>query len=40
MKCFVGIDPGSTTTKAVVLNTESQVIGRGITKMGYPEQSG
>ncbi|NQV60203.1 MAG: benzoyl-CoA reductase subunit A [Alphaproteobacteria bacterium] len=31
MQCFVGIDLGSTTTKAVVMNEELQVIGRGIT---------
>jgi benzoyl-CoA reductase subunit A len=31
MKTFVGIDLGSTTTKAVLLDEESQVIGRGIT---------
>ena len=31
MKTYVGIDLGSTTTKAVVLDTESRVIGRGIT---------
>jgi len=31
MQTFVGIDLGSTTTKAVVLDESSQVIGRGIT---------
>jgi len=31
MKTFVGIDLGSTTTKSVVLDDSSQVIGRGIT---------
>jgi benzoyl-CoA reductase subunit A len=31
MQVFVGIDLGSTTTKAVVLDTEGNVIGRGIT---------
>ena len=31
MKVFVGIDLGSTTTKAVVLDEQQQVIGRGIT---------
>ena len=31
MKTFVGIDLGSTTTKAVLLDEESHVIGRGIT---------
>ena len=31
MKTFVGIDLGSTTTKAVLLDEKSQVIGRGIT---------
>jgi len=31
MKTFVGIDLGSTTTKAVLLDETSQVIGRGIT---------
>ncbi|MCB9896164.1 MAG: benzoyl-CoA reductase subunit A [Planctomycetes bacterium] len=31
MDCFVGIDLGSTTTKAVVLDTAGQIIGRGIT---------
>src|SRR5512135_3180289 len=31
MKTFVGIDLGSTTTKAVVLDEEGAVLGRGIT---------
>jgi benzoyl-CoA reductase subunit A len=31
MKCFVGIDLGSTTTKAVVLDETAEVLGRGIT---------
>ncbi len=31
MKTFVGIDLGSTTTKAVLLDEEEQVLGRGIT---------
>jgi len=31
MKCTVGIDLGSTTTKAVVLDAEGTVLGRGIT---------
>jgi benzoyl-CoA reductase subunit A len=31
MKCFIGIDLGSTTTKAVVMDEDSQVLGRGIT---------
>ena len=31
MKTFVGIDLGSTTTKAILLDENSQVIGRGIT---------
>ncbi len=31
MRCFVGIDLGSTTTKAVVLDEASEVLGRGIT---------
>jgi benzoyl-CoA reductase subunit A len=31
MKIFIGIDLGSTTTKAVVLDEQQQVIGRGIT---------
>lgn len=31
MRCFVGIDLGSTTTKAVVLDEEGLVLGRGIT---------
>jgi len=31
MKCVIGIDLGSTTTKAVILDENSEVIGRGIT---------
>ena len=31
MQCFIGIDLGSTTTKAVVMDAELQVLGRGIT---------
>ena len=31
MKCFVGIDLGSTTTKAVVVDEQARVLGRGIT---------
>src|SRR3970282_1911535 len=31
MRCFIGIDLGSTTTKAVVIDEQQQVIGRGIT---------
>src|SRR5581483_3833341 len=31
MRCFVGIDLGSTTTKAVVMDEGQNVIGRGIT---------
>ena len=31
MKTFVGIDLGSTTTKAILLDDESHVLGRGIT---------
>jgi len=31
MRCFIGIDLGSTTTKAVVLDERQNVIGRGIT---------
>jgi len=31
MNCFVGIDLGSTTTKAVVLDADGRVLGRGIT---------
>ncbi len=31
MKCFVGIDLGSTTTKAVVLDEGGRILGRGIT---------
>jgi benzoyl-CoA reductase subunit A len=31
MKCFIGIDLGSTTTKSVVVDESTQVLGRGIT---------
>ena len=31
MKCFIGIDLGSTTTKAVMLDERGEVLGRGIT---------
>jgi benzoyl-CoA reductase subunit A len=31
MKTFIGIDLGSTTTKAIVLDGEETVLGRGIT---------
>jgi benzoyl-CoA reductase subunit A len=31
MKCFIGIDLGSTTTKAVVMDPGGEVLGRGIT---------
>src|SRR3972149_4542493 len=31
MRCFIGIDLGSTTTKAVVIDEKQNVIGRGIT---------
>ena len=31
MKCFVGVDLGSTTTKAVVLDDQERLLGRGIT---------
>jgi len=31
MKCFIGIDLGSTTTKAVVMDEDQNIIGRGIT---------
>jgi benzoyl-CoA reductase subunit A len=31
MKCFIGIDLGSTTTKAVLMDEDLQVLGRGIT---------
>ncbi|MCA8981893.1 MAG: benzoyl-CoA reductase subunit A [Planctomycetes bacterium] len=31
MKCYVGIDLGSTTTKAVVLDEDGGILGRGIT---------
>ena len=31
MKCFVGIDLGSTTTKAVLMDDNGEILGRGIT---------
>ncbi len=31
MRCFIGIDLGSTTTKAVVMGEDREVLGRGIT---------
>jgi benzoyl-CoA reductase subunit A len=31
MRCFIGIDLGSTTTKAVVMDEDQNVLGRGIT---------
>src|SRR6187455_930463 len=31
MRCFIGIDLGSTTTKAVVMDEQQNVLGRGIT---------
>src|SRR5512145_1429116 len=31
MRCFIGIDLGSTTTKAVVMNEAQEILGRGIT---------
>ena len=31
MKCFIGIDLGSTTTKAVLMDDNQQALGRGIT---------
>jgi len=31
MKCFIGIDLGSTTTKAVMMDTNGEILGRGIT---------
>ena len=31
MRCFIGIDLGSTTTKAVVIDEQQHVLGRGIT---------
>src|SRR5450631_209751 len=31
MRCFIGIDLGSTTTKAVVIDENRNLIGRGIT---------
>ena len=31
MRCFIGIDLGSTTTKAVVVDEHQNILGRGIT---------
>jgi len=31
MKCFIGIDLGSTTTKAVMMDMNGEILGRGIT---------
>jgi len=31
MKCYIGIDLGSTTTKAVLVNENAEILGRGIT---------
>ena len=31
MRCFIGIDLGSTTTKAVVVDEQQNILGRGIT---------
>src|SRR5512134_1505673 len=31
MNCYIGIDLGSTTTKAVVMDDDARVLGRGIT---------
>jgi benzoyl-CoA reductase subunit A len=31
MKCFIGIDLGSTTTKAVMMDSSGEILGRGIT---------
>ena len=31
MRCFIGIDLGSTTTKAVVVDEDQNILGRGIT---------
>src|SRR5512144_999232 len=31
MNCYIGIDLGSTTTKAVVMDDDGKVLGRGIT---------
>ena len=31
MRCFIGIDLGSTTTKAVVIDENHNILGRGIT---------
>ena len=31
MRCFIGIDLGSTTTKSVVIDEDRNILGRGIT---------
>jgi len=31
MKCYIGIDLGSTTTKAVLMDDKADILGRGIT---------
>src|SRR3972149_5651977 len=31
MRCFIGIDLGSTTTKAVLIDDQQNILGRGIT---------
>jgi benzoyl-CoA reductase subunit A len=31
MKCFIGIDLGSTTTKAILMDENQEILGRGIT---------
>ena len=31
MKCFIGIDLGSTTTKAILMDESGSILGRGIT---------
>ena len=31
MRCFIGVDLGSTTTKAIVMDENLNVLGRGIT---------
>ena len=31
MRCFIGVDLGSTTTKAVLMDEKFEVLGRGIT---------
>src|SRR3970040_2453140 len=34
MRCFIGIDLGSPTTKAVVIDEQQNILGRGITNSG------